>query len=85
MSDGPSPIVGSSEDADEIIQREWDRFALPGLSVDPGTDALAPALVARSSTDAATAKDTLDSFRTKSTHRADEDADVSKDRGHRDG
>ena len=37
MSDAPVPNVGTSdaEILDQTIQREWDRFAMPDLSLDP--------------------------------------------------
>ena len=81
MSDAPFPIVGSPEDSDETIQREWNRFALPDLPADPETVVLPPTLVARSSIDAVAANGTLDSLWAKLTHPADGDSDASEDRG----
>lgn len=95
VSDALLPNIGTSDDVDETIQRQWDRFAMLDLSIDPEPDDPAPSLLARSSSDVATATGEVDSLRAhkftialgeafaraKSTHQSDEDTNATHDRG----
>ena len=64
MSEHSLPNDGSSDAVDSTIQRKWDRYAMPDLSVDAGSSPTPVALASPGSTNATIAVSSFDSLPT---------------------